>query len=179
MLQKSNMLKTLELFFNKPNKKYYLTEISKEINLAHTSVKKNLKKLNSENIINKYQEKKGSRIFPIYTANKTSKKYKKLKQIYNISSILKSELIEFLDKRLTPKCIVLFGSYFRGEDMEDSDIDFFIECKKENINLKKFENKLERSIELHFNENFDSYPDELKNNIINGIVLNGFLEGYK
>ena len=33
--------------------------------------------------------------------------------------------------------------------------------------------------ELHFNDNFNSYSKELKNNIINGIVISGFLEGYK
>ena len=73
----------------------------------------------------------------------------------------------------------MFGSYQKGEDVEDSDIDLFIECKKEELDIKIFEKKLGRNIELHFNENFTSYPKELKNNIINGIVLSGFLEGYK
>ena len=63
--------------------------------------------------------------------------------------------------------------------MEGSDIDLFVECRKEEINLKRFEKKLGRKIELHFNENFLSYPKELKNNIINGMVLSGFLEGYR
>ena len=53
-----------------------------------------------------------------------------------------------------------------------------IECKKEELDLAKFEKKLSRKIELHFNERFISYPKELKNNIMNGIVLSGFLEGY-
>ena len=42
-----------------------------------------------------------------------------------------------------------------------------------------FEKKLGRKIELHFNDTFNSYSKELKNNIINGMVLGGFLEGYK
>ena len=78
-----------------------------------------------------------------------------------------------------PKTIVLFGSYRRGEDVEESDIDIFLECKKENVNVERFEKKLGRKIQLHFQENFNAYPKELKNNIINGIVLSGFLEGYK
>ena len=60
-----------------------------------------------------------------------------------------------------------------------SKIDLFVECKKEELNLEKFEKKLGRKIELHFNEDFTLFPKELKNNIINGIVLSGFLEGYK
>ena len=55
----------------------------------------------------------------------------------------------------------------------------FIECKEKELDIKPFEKKLARKIELHFNENFNLYSKELKNNIINGIVLSGFLEGYK
>ena len=80
---------------------------------------------------------------------------------------------------MAPKSIVLFGSYQRGEDIENSDIDLFIESKKEKLDINIFEKKLKRKIELHFKEDFTSYPKELKNNIINGIVLSGFLEGYK
>jgi predicted nucleotidyltransferase len=78
-----------------------------------------------------------------------------------------------------PKSIVLFGSYSRGEDIESSDIDIFVECKKEQVNIIKFNKKLKRNIEIRFKENFNKYPKELKNNIINGIILSGFLEGYK
>ena len=76
-----------------------------------------------------------------------------------------------------PKSIILFGSYSKGEDTETSDIDLFVECKSEELNLKIFEKRLERKIELHFKERFTLYPKELKNNIINGIVLHGFFRG--
>jgi len=108
-----------------------------------------------------------------------NKLFKEYKTIYNISTILESKIIGFIEERLMPKSIVLFGSYQRGEDIEKSDIDLFIECKKEELDITSFEKKLGRKIELHFNDNFTSYPKELKNNIINGILLSGFLEGYK
>ena len=101
------------------------------------------------------------------------------KIIYNITSILESDVITYIEEKLMPKSIVLFGSYARGEDIENSDIDLFVECKKEELDLEKFEKKLSRGIELHFNDKFTLYPKELKNNIINGIVLSGFLEGYR
>ena len=72
----------------------------------------------------------------------------------------------------------IYGSIARGDYSGNSDIDIFVECKKKELNLEKLEKKLRRKIELHFNERFISYPKELKNNIINGIVLSGFLEGY-
>ncbi|MHA1344273.1 MAG: nucleotidyltransferase family protein [Promethearchaeota archaeon] len=179
MLQKSNIIKVAEIFFNNPNKEYYLMDISKNIKLAHTSVKKNLNKLIKLGIINEIIRKRGKRKFPFYKANSENKTFKKYKIIHNISSILESGLIDFIEEKLSPKSIVLFGSYLKGEDIEDSDIDLFVECKEEKLNIKIFEKKLERKIQLHFKDNFTSYPKELKNNIINGMVLSGFLEGYK
>lgn len=179
MLQKSSVSRTMEVFFVNPTKKHYLMDISRNVKLAHTSVKKNLDKLKEAKLIIESIEKKGERKFPLYNANLDDKQFKKYKIIHNISSILESKLIEFIEEKLIPKSIVLFGSYLRGEDDEESDIDIFVECKKEELTLKPFEKKLGRKIELHFNEDFNSYPKELKNNIINGLALKGFLEGYK
>lgn len=178
MLQESSMFKTLEIFFINPTKEHYLMGISRKISVAHTSVKKNLNLLMQRGLITETVEKKGSRKFPVYKANINSLGFKKYKIVYNISSILESNLIRYIDEKLAPKCTVIFGSYVRGEDAEDSDIDLFVECKKEEVSVEKFEKKLKRKIELHFNESFVSYSKELKNNIINGIVLSGFLEGY-
>ena len=69
MLQKSSMLKTVEIFFVNPNKKHYLMNISRSIGLAHTSVKKNLDKLVKLGLIIGSVEKKGGRKFPLYKAN--------------------------------------------------------------------------------------------------------------
>jgi predicted nucleotidyltransferase len=179
MLQKSNVTKTVEVFFIHPHKRYYLTGMSRSIGLAHTSVKRNLDKLIRQGLIVALIEKRGKRNFPFYVANSDSKIFRRHKAIYNLSSIIDSGIIEFIEEKLSPKSIVLFGSYQRGEDAEESDIDLFVECGKEELNLAAFEKKLKRKIQLHFKENFVLYPKELKNSIINGIALSGFLEGYK
>ena len=178
MLQKSSMFRTAEFFFINPSKEHYLMDISRNIGIAHTSVKKNLKELVRLGMIKEHKEKKGSRIFPVYRANLDSRLFKRYKLVHNLSAVLESGLIEFIEDKLAPKAIVLFGSYSRGEDVESSDIDLFVECKNKTLNLKTFEKNLKRKIGLNFNENFKSYPDELKNNIMNGITLSGFLEGY-
>lgn len=178
MIQICNTEKTLKYFFINPTKKASLLEISRTTNLAHTSTKKNLDKLLKLNLIKKSIEIRGTRKFPLYSAN-INNIFKNNKIIYNLHTLLNSGLMEFLEDNLTPKSIVLFGSYLRGEDLENSDVDLFIECKKQELNLKKFEKILNRKIELHFNPSFLTYPMELKNNMINGYVLKGFLEGYK
>ncbi|MEK6903689.1 MAG: nucleotidyltransferase domain-containing protein [Nanoarchaeota archaeon] len=178
MLQKSSIIKTAEIFFISPIKKHYLMELSRNIGVAHTSVRKNLNTLRRLNLITASVEKRGKRKFPFYKANRDNRLFKEYKRTYNLSSLIESSVIDFIEKKVMPRSIVLFGSYARGEDTEESDIDLFVECEKEALPLANFEKKLKRRIELHFNEKFISYPKELKNNIINGIVVRGFLEGY-
>ncbi|HIH43213.1 TPA: nucleotidyltransferase domain-containing protein [Candidatus Woesearchaeota archaeon] len=153
-------------------------DISRNTTIAHTSVKSNLLKLVKQGIITQQSQKKGKRNFPVYKANKENKEFYMYKMLYNLTSLLDSGLIKYLEEKLAPKAIVLFGSYRRGEDTEDSDIDLFIEGIEEKLDFSNFEKKLKRKIELHIKKNFTAYPTELKNNIINGIVLHGFLEGY-
>ena len=176
MLQKCTIYKIASVFFNKPTKVHYLLEISRESKIAHTSVKQHLSTLKDLSIIRESIEEKGKRKYPTYKADLESKKYKSNKKIYNLAEI--KPITNFLKDKLMPKAIILFGSYARGEDIENSDIDIFVECQKEDIDLSKFEKQLNRKIQLHFKKEFKSYPKELKNNIINGIVLDGYLEAF-
>jgi predicted nucleotidyltransferase len=74
--------------------------------------------------------------------------------------------------------ILLFGSYAKGEDTESSDIDLFLIGREKQLNLKKFEEELGMTFELHIRTSFEKIPAALKNNLINGIVIQGFLKGY-
>lgn len=179
MLRKSSISQTLKVFFNKPTMTLNLKEVSLITKIAHTSIKKNLIILKNKNLIIETIDKKGKRKYPLYKANLDSKKFIKLKKINNLSELINSGLIEFIGDKIMPKSIVLFGSYSRGEDIETSDIDLFIESKEINLDLVKFEKKMNRKVEIHFKENLLDYPKELKNNIINGIVLDGFIEVFK
>src|SRR4030043_764824 len=164
MLQNCSTMKVAEIFFDEPTKPHYLIEISKKSRLAHTSTKKYLVSLKKEGIISETIEKKGKRNFPSYKANLENLSYKQQKMIHNLLKVYNSGLISFLRDKYMPKVIILFGSYCRGEDIEESDIDIFIESKKQEINLDRFERALKRKIEIHFNDNFNNYPKELKNN---------------
>tara|TARA_Y100000310_G_scaffold321147_1_gene378410 strand:+ start:2176 stop:2712 length:537 start_codon:yes stop_codon:yes gene_type:complete len=178
MLQKCNIIKTAGVFFKEPTKQHYLIEISRKTNLAHTSTKQHLKQLIKLGIIDETKEKRGKRVFPIYKANFNEETYRKYKRYYNIYSLEQSGLIEHLVRKLTPHCLVLFGSYQRGEDIEDSDIDLFIERGEKNLDLKKFEKILNREIQIHFKKSFKDYHKGLKINIANGIVLQGHLDAF-
>lgn len=178
MLQKCSVLKVAGIFFTEPTSNHYLVEISRKASLAHTSTKKHLLYLKKQSIIVETNERRGKRNFPIYKSNLDSHSYKRDKKTYNLLMLEKSGLIEFIKDKFMPRSIVLFGSYQKGEDIENSDIDLFVECKKESLNLSKFIQKLKRNVQLHFKDNFKKYPSELKNNIINGVVLDGYLEAF-
>ena len=172
-------MRVAEVFFKEPTTKHYLIEISRRSKLAHTSVKKYLDTLRKDKIIIRQDEKRGKRNFPFFIANLNSPQYKSHKRFFNILSLNNSGLINFIKDKLTPRSIVVFGSYSLGEDTENSDIDLFVEAKSHIIKLEAFEKKLKRKIELHFNEDFNSYSSELKNNIVNGSIVYGYLEVFK
>ena len=55
-----------------------------------------------------------------------------------------------------------------------------VEAKKKDMDLSSYEkySEFNRKIQIHFSEKFKELPKELKNNIVNGVVLKGYLEAY-
>jgi len=91
-------------------------------------------------------------------------------------NIQESGLMEFLEEEFVPSAVVLFGSASRGEDTENSDIDLLVIAKEKDVNLKKYESALGRKINMIFEDSSKGMPKELLNNVINGIVLYGYLK---
>ena len=75
-----------------------------------------------------------------------------------------------------PDVIILFGSVSKGEDIKESDLDLFVLSDKEKIDLSLFEKKLNKKINIFFDNNFNKLSKELRNNIINGVILKGYLK---
>ena len=118
----------------------------------------------------------------MYSSNTENLYYKEYKKIYNRFKLIESGLLDFLKKEFSLPTIILFGSYERGEDNENSDVDIFIltETKKD-INLENYEKKIKKRIQLQImakNEFLKAKKDnpDLINSIINGTILNGFIE---
>ncbi len=177
MLQKDNRYKILKAFFENPLPKgvgLQLREISKKVGVAPTSVKKYLKELEQQNLI--LHEKHRIHNYPTYLANRDSEYFKLLKKIDMVASIYESGLLDCLNDKCLPDAIILFGSTAKGEDLKESDIDLFLQSKERKLELKKYELQLGRKINVFFSEDFNKLSKELKNNIINGIILKGYLK---
>ncbi len=166
-----------EYFFVNPNAKLRVREIERTLKLPLPSVIRYCKELKKEGILKII--KTGNVLF--YTSDKTSKEYLLEKKLYNLKNLYESGLVDFIRKELNNPSIILFGSYLRGEDDENSDIDLYIETpSKKEVNLKRFENKLNRKIQIFKHKSLSDIKNaNLSNNIINGITLNGFIEVFK
>ncbi|MCJ7479037.1 MAG: nucleotidyltransferase domain-containing protein [Candidatus Nanohaloarchaeota archaeon QJJ-7] len=175
MLQECSAWVVGEVFFQEPTEEHYLSEISRKSGIAHTSVKNHLETLGEESIIETQIEEKGERTYPRYRAT-MNQEYRFYKKIHLLQQLHTSGLVEHLVDRNQPDCIILFGSAARGEDTETSDIDLYIQAEERDHDLKEFEKQLNREIQLHTGPEFQEYPKELRNNIINGITLHGFLQ---
>jgi len=177
VLQKYNKWKVLKVFFENPMPKdagFQLREISRIASLATTSVKLYLNKMVDEGLIVKTKHRLFT--YPVYRANMDSFEFRFLKKIDTIISLKESGLIEYLENLCMPDVIILFGSASKGEDTMESDIDLFLVSKERKLDLLDFETKLKRNISLLFTEDFSELSDELKNNIINGVILKGYLK---
>jgi len=85
----------------------------------------------------------------IFVRGKISEPHFQLrKRFYNHLSLF--PLVEYLSRHYIIKCIVVFGSYARGEDLEDSDIDLLVvgDSLKDALDLSDFETELGRKIQL-------------------------------
>lgn len=172
----------LKYFFEEPEREFHLREIARLIRLAPSTASKYLAKLDAEKII----LTKKSKGFRIFKSNSENVLYKDAKLFYNLMNIRNSGLIDYLMEEFNhPKAIILFGSFRKAENIAKSDIDIFIEAEaKKNPDLSSFEKKLNHPIQLfQFSgkeiDKMKITSKELLNNIINGILLEGFFEAFK
>lgn len=175
MLQKDNRYRILRLFFADPLPEgigFQLREISRKVDVAPPSVKKYLTGLEKEKLIIRTRHRIHG--YPVYHSNRDGEYFKFLKRLDTVLSIRDSGLLEYLSDKCMPDVIVLFGSAARGEDLKGSDLDIFLQCKKADLNPGRFEKILERRINPFFSS-FNTLSKELKNNILNGIILKGYL----
>lgn len=172
MLKKYNRYKLLKIFLDSPIESFRLRELSRLSGISPLSVVNYLKEFGKEELIRKYEKRK----IPFYQAVRDNENfilYKKISIIYELND---SGVVNYLWNQLSPDAIILYGGYAKGESTEESDIDLFLVCKERDLDLDKFEKKLGKKIHLMFNDKVGRIPKELKNNLINGMVLRGYFK---
>jgi len=148
-------------------------EIAKILGVSPTAVSNSTKKLKDSNLI-KIEKTK---TINFISFNRDEQRVLDLKRVENLKNIYISGLSDYLEKELAGATVILFGSYSMGEDTNTSDIDIaVIERKDKMIELEKYEKLLNRKINVNFYGSWKKIHGNLKNNILNGILLHGGIE---
>src|SRR3989338_9036298 len=163
MITKSIKERIKEYYFLYPNEKLRVRGMEKKIRIPLPSAIRYAKELVKEGFL-KTTEISGA-VF--YTANRSSPVFLLEKKLYNLKAIYESCLIGYLEERLGDPGIILFGSYAKGEDIETSDIDIYVETSiKTKVELSIYEKRLSRKTLLFIHKNIREIKNkDLANNI--------------
>ncbi len=162
----------LRFLFVKSGASFTERALARQLKVSPTAVSNSLPALEKEGLIKVTKDKESGRLS--IRLNKENPKAFFLKRVENLRAVYESGISEYLSERFPGSTIILFGSYSFGEDTADSDIDIaVIGAKRKDVDTEKFEKLLERHISLNFYNSLNEINKNLKENILNGIVLSG------
>jgi len=165
----------LRVLFRKAGMQLNQRQIANVLNVTPPAITKALPLLEKMNFIKVSKDKETKRWS--ISLNAENHKAMQLKRVDNLKQIYESGLCDFLEKEFAGAAIIVFGSYSRGEDTINSDIDIAVIGRKEKIiDAAKYEAALERRININFYASFDKIHKNLKENLANGILLAGGFE---
>jgi len=163
-----NIINNLKPFFEDCYKRINVREYSRIMKISPPTASKLLLDYYKKGLL--LLEKDRNYLF--YYANKNNKDFIDLSRIYWRNKF--SNLLDYFDKTLVSPSIILFGSLSKAETEHDSDVDLCVIASKKEVNLKNFEKKLKRNIQVFFFNSFEDIKNkELAHNILNGYILNG------
>ena len=176
LYQKIKQLKVLKLFIEHPHTDYYLRESARLLQMDPMTVKRALDILVTDGIILRTKERNQI----LYKAHLENPVFRFLKIAYNLSWLEKKRVTEFLTHRMnTVSSILLFGSYAKGENDSESDIDILVISLSKNIPTAELTKLLKRDVNL-ISFTPAQWSQQAKTNrafyldvIVDGIVLYG------
>ena len=153
--------------------KFSQREMAKFLNVSPTAVANSVGGLTEKNLVTKEKTK----TINFISLNRDNPKAAALKRIENQKQLYLSGFSDFLEETLAGATIIVFGSYACGEDTKTSDIDIaVIGRKNKTINVEPFEKMLSRTININFYDSWKDIQRNLRNNILNGIILHGSVD---
>src|SRR3989338_9899039 len=142
MLNKYNRYKLLRLFLDSPTESFRLREIARLTKISPPSVINYLKEFEKDGLIRRQIKRE----IPFYNSIRDNSNFILYKKISILFELNNSGLVDYLWDKLSPEAIILYGSFSKGESIENSDIDLFILGKEMKIEIYQFERKLGKKI---------------------------------
>lgn len=171
--------KILGWFFSFPTKAFSLTELSIELKIAKSNASRIVEELIEDGFLKKEVLGRIWRVtcqqnHPYFTTKKIG---------LNLMAVYESGVLEKIPEIVpSPKEIILFGSYRKGDDIETSGIDIAVEVADEEemkiiplgiVPRLGYRKNVPVNLHIFSRKKIDR---NLFANIANGIVLEGFLE---
>lgn len=176
MLQKYNGYKLLKVFLFSPTESFGLRELSRLSKFSPPSVMRYLEDLEKKKLI-EIVEKKGMKRYRAILDSQRIGGYTKLAILLELEEC---GLTDYLWENYSPEAIILYGGFAKGEITEESDVDIFllgVDVLKTKVDVLEFTDKLGKEIHVMGQKTLKEIPSkEFKNNLINGIVLRGYLK---
>lgn len=177
MVQNKNNL-DLEIILILLKNKVHLREISRLLNESHSTILRKIKELVKENILDYKKEGKNNIFF--IKENLKAKNYIYSAELYKLNKILKktpelSIIFEDIKKNFSKGLIVLFGSYAKGNQKPESDIDIYIETN--NLKVKEKIRNINSKLSIKIGK-FDASSLLIKEIIKNHVIIRGLEDFY-
>ena len=155
----------LLVFFEDAYREISVREYARLIKVSPPSASKILKYYAKEELLKERRD----RNFIFYRANRENPLFIDLSKAYFRQRL--GNFVDYVSKQLQHPTIILFGSLAKGETNVNSDIDVFVDVREAELDLKKFETKLKRKIQVHLNKELKN--KHLKKNVSRGLILYG------
>ena len=168
--------KTLAVFYSFPGRKLSVREVARNAGLAAPTALEAINSLAGKKLLKVVRGRASSQV----SANLENPDFFCLKRLQNLRALYACGLVQCLrDVFEEPECIVVFGSFSRGEDDSKSDADVAVVTGLlRDADVKRFERKLGRRISLQ-SVKLEECSKEFLNELANGVVLHGYLEAVK
>lgn len=165
----------LGLFFNSP-KHWHFEELLKKSKLSRSRLNHWLKSFQNGGIIRRVKER-GK--MPYYVGDFASPSYRSRKRLFALEKMYSAGFLDHLQSLSRAKTVVLFGSMIRSDWYKDSDIDVFVLGDASELDVRKFETRLNHEIQIFEFRNvreLGRLRPELRRNMLHGYFIKGTLD---
>ncbi len=165
----------LALYFTNPDNKYYLRELERILNYSVGNIRRELIKLESTGLF--LSENKGNQVY--YYLNQSYPIFNELKNIIFKTSGVAKLFYDVLTNFKDIAHAFIYGSFAKGEERGDSDIDLLIIGKINEDKLIDELNKLERKLQREINYTLYSKDEFEKKREKGNYFISDIIQGKK
>jgi len=164
--------KILQLFFSDSNKRYYLRELEKILDISVGNIRRELLSLEKIGLFKRQEE--GKRVY--YFLNKDSALFEDFKNIVFKTIGVEGTLRKELEKIKGIKQAFIFGSFAKNKENSLSDIDLMVigEVDEDLLisKISKLENLFKREINYHLIDEEEWKEKSKKDSFVKNIINN-------